>query len=188
MDNAKWCSTCKTTKPTNDFPKDRGSRDGLNYQCKTCKNKRAKQYRINNPEHYRMLNNSRVDKWRATHPLTRNASQNRYSKNHPEVHKKYRDANKDKYRTHTRNRRAILDNIPGKGINGVEWKELKDSYFNRCAYCGEKNPLEMDHVIPITRGGEHSIDNIVPACRACNGGKNNKPLLVWMLHQVTAKP
>lgn len=36
--------------------------------------------------------------------------------------------------------------------------------------------LTMDHVIPLSRGGDHSIDNIVPSCFSCNASKGNKLL------------
>ena len=42
-----------------------------------------------------------------------------------------------------------------------------------CQYCG--HPAEnVDHVIPRSRGGEHSWDNVVAACRRCNSRKENR--------------
>lgn len=44
----------------------------------------------------------------------------------------------------------------------------RDGY--RCQYCG--GPAEsIDHVIPRSRGGEHSWDNVVACCRRCNTHK-----------------
>lgn len=46
---------------------------------------------------------------------------------------------------------------------------------HRCQYCG--GPAEsLDHVIPRSRGGEHSWDNVVAACRPCNVGKRDQYL------------
>ncbi|NCC64746.1 MAG: HNH endonuclease, partial [Spirochaetia bacterium] len=48
-----------------------------------------------------------------------------------------------------------------------------------CQYCGKKAPeaiLEIDHIIPVSKGGDNSIENLVAACRECNGGKSNKKL------------
>lgn len=43
----------------------------------------------------------------------------------------------------------------------------------KCQYCGK--PAEnVDHVHPRSRGGKHSWDNVVAACRRCNGRKENK--------------
>jgi hypothetical protein len=38
-----------------------------------------------------------------------------------------------------------------------------------CRYCrSEVEVPNLDHVIPFSRGGEHTVDNLVVACRACN--------------------
>ncbi|HVE92394.1 MAG TPA: HNH endonuclease [Actinomycetota bacterium] len=48
---------------------------------------------------------------------------------------------------------------------------LRDGHT--CQYCG--HPAEnVDHVIPRSRGGPHSWDNVVAACRRCNGRKENR--------------
>lgn len=51
---------------------------------------------------------------------------------------------------------------------------LRDRF--RCQYCGEKyksNDLTFDHVIPKSRGGRTSWDNIVAACQKCNVRKGS---------------
>ncbi|MCC6316034.1 MAG: HNH endonuclease [Thermomicrobiales bacterium] len=46
-----------------------------------------------------------------------------------------------------------------------------------CQYCGrQSNDLTIDHVIPKSRGGPHSWDNLVSACKACNHRKGGKLL------------
>ena len=43
----------------------------------------------------------------------------------------------------------------------------------RCQYCGA--PAEnLDHVVPKSRGGTHTWDNVVAACRRCNSRKENR--------------
>src|SRR3990172_3103400 len=44
-----------------------------------------------------------------------------------------------------------------------------------CQYCGGKAE-NLDHVIPRTKGGTHTWDNLVAACRRCNGKKADKTL------------
>ena len=44
-----------------------------------------------------------------------------------------------------------------------------------CQYCGEKAE-NIDHVIPRTKGGRHTWDNLVAACRKCNSRKADKTL------------
>jgi 5-methylcytosine-specific restriction endonuclease McrA len=46
-----------------------------------------------------------------------------------------------------------------------------------CQYCEKKLTIKdctIDHVIPKSRGGEHSWDNVVIACRKCNQRKGSK--------------
>jgi len=48
---------------------------------------------------------------------------------------------------------------------------------NRCQYCGRVFPqreLNLDHVVPLSRGGTSSWENVVCACIACNGRKGNR--------------
>lgn len=42
-----------------------------------------------------------------------------------------------------------------------------------CQYCGGR-PETMDHVIPRSRGGLHTWDNVVAACRRCNAKKRDR--------------
>ena len=63
-----------------------------------------------------------------------------------------------------------------------QWQEIKERFNHSCAYCGRKmERLEMDHVIPLSKGGAHTMANIVPACRKCNATKGNKILEPEML-------
>jgi len=46
-----------------------------------------------------------------------------------------------------------------------------------CAYCGQvfrESHLEMEHIIPSSRGGEDTWTNLVTACCACNDKKRNR--------------
>ncbi len=43
----------------------------------------------------------------------------------------------------------------------------------RCQYCGKKAE-SIDHVIPRSRGGEHTWENVVAACRRCNSAKRDR--------------
>ena len=52
---------------------------------------------------------------------------------------------------------------------------MRDQYT--CQYCGLKTrDLTLDHVIPRHRGGPHTWDNLVTACRSCNHRKGGKAL------------
>jgi 5-methylcytosine-specific restriction endonuclease McrA len=57
-----------------------------------------------------------------------------------------------------------------------ERKMTRFEIFNRdrhtCQYCGQQNrQLTLDHVIPRYRGGQHTWENVVSACVACNRRK-----------------
>jgi 5-methylcytosine-specific restriction endonuclease McrA len=59
-------------------------------------------------------------------------------------------------------------------------KRKKDSLIviqgNRCAYCGKWMPIgtsTLDHIIPKSKNGTNSLDNLVVCCRDCNLEKDN---------------
>lgn len=41
----------------------------------------------------------------------------------------------------------------------------------RCVWCGSQDQLEIDHVIPFSRGGACSVENAAVLCRSCNARK-----------------
>ena len=52
---------------------------------------------------------------------------------------------------------------------------LRDKFV--CQYCSNEFPyrkLTLDHVIPLSKGGEHCWDNVVTACGPCNNKKADK--------------
>jgi 5-methylcytosine-specific restriction endonuclease McrA len=61
----------------------------------------------------------------------------------------------------------------------------------RCTYCGRDGgarDLTLDHVKPLSRGGTHSWDNVVTACRRCNQRKGDRlPYEAGMYPQTVPK-
>lgn len=50
-----------------------------------------------------------------------------------------------------------------------------------CAYCGAADrPLQRDCVLPISRGGRYTVENVVPACGPCNASKCNGEVTTWL--------
>lgn len=49
-----------------------------------------------------------------------------------------------------------------------------------CYYCGGKEKLSLDHIIPRKKGGPDSGDNLIFSCRKCNSSKGSKDLMEWM--------
>jgi len=59
-------------------------------------------------------------------------------------------------------------------------KKVRFEIFKRdsftCQYCGKSAPevvLHVDHITPISKGGEDDITNLITACQSCNLGKSN---------------
>ena len=53
----------------------------------------------------------------------------------------------------------------------------RDQY--RCIYCGRGSgivELQIDHLVPVAKGGTNDPDNLVAACRDCNAGKSDATL------------
>ena len=60
---------------------------------------------------------------------------------------------------------------------------MRDDYT--CQYCGMRSrDLTLDHVVPKHRGGGHSWDNLVSACRACNHRKGGRTPVEARMHLI----
>jgi 5-methylcytosine-specific restriction endonuclease McrA len=62
----------------------------------------------------------------------------------------------------------------------VTSKEINKLYAQPCFYCGQPS-AHIDHVVPLSRGGEHRIGNLVGACAKCNLSKHDKFIVEWNL-------
>lgn len=62
--------------------------------------------------------------------------------------------------------------IPYKGVSLTRQNIFKRDNFN-CQYCGVSRDLTLDHVIPKSKGGRSSWDNLITACRRCNTQKGD---------------
>lgn len=67
----------------------------------------------------------------------------------------------------------------------VKFKDLSPSKKNiidrdgSCQYCGLTKRLTIDHVIPVSKGGENSWTNMVTCCWDCNNRKGNRSPEEW---------
>jgi len=65
-------------------------------------------------------------------------------------------------------------------LSAEQWAALQEAWGG-CAYCGAAGvPLQRDCVLPISRGGRYTLDNIAPACSSCNAGKCNDEVTGWL--------
>lgn len=64
-------------------------------------------------------------------------------------------------------------------VNVKLWQQIRKKVFKRdaytCVYCGRVGgKLEVDHIVPISRGGTNEMSNLATACRRCNRQKKDK--------------
>jgi hypothetical protein len=60
-----------------------------------------------------------------------------------------------------------------------EW-EREQELPKECVYCRSTKDLTTDHLIPRSRGGDDSADNVVLACQPCNASRGEKGIFEWL--------
>lgn len=60
-----------------------------------------------------------------------------------------------------------------------EWEKESES-DKACVFCGSTDKLHRDHLIPKSRGGSDSADNMVWSCATCNQTRGNKGIFEWL--------
>jgi 5-methylcytosine-specific restriction endonuclease McrA len=135
-------------------------------------------YRAENVEKRRAYNK----RYHEEHREERRAYLARYYAEHPgkrtEHGRRYWIKNRMQHVINTARYRAMKRNAPVHDFTAKQWTAMKEMFQHRCAYCGKKpKRLEMDHITPIVKGGSHTVSNIVPACRSCNGRKGKGDVL-----------
>lgn len=65
-----------------------------------------------------------------------------------------------------------------------KWRQsIKEHWDNKCAYCGSKENLTLDHITPRAKGGTDRITNLVCACSNCNSNKGHQYWVEWFREQ-----
>lgn len=69
-------------------------------------------------------------------------------------------------------------------LEGYELREyLLEKYKRKCVYCEVDNkPLQIEHIIPRSKGGSDRASNLAIACEKCNQKKGNKPIEEFLSH------
>jgi 5-methylcytosine-specific restriction endonuclease McrA len=71
-------------------------------------------------------------------------------------------------------RLTVFVRVPYKSII-LNRKNILLRDGSRCQYCGKGDtPLTIDHIVPRSKGGENSWENLITACHRCNAKKGNK--------------
>lgn len=177
MENSlRFCPQCSSQKSIDQFSKHIGSPDGIRKHCKDCQNTAARQRYASNAEKERQRKRIEYQKNSTPHKQrVKKWSEANYEQYRARV-KAWTLANPDRVHDFRATRRSRkLEN----GIFLITRKEIKALLSSHCFYCGSAESISLDHVIPISRGGRHSIGNLVAACRSCNSRKNARFITEW---------
>lgn len=189
----KRCSHCKNDLSLSDFQKNRRAPDGLQCRCRACTKIahiacRAKRGHLwsekTNPWGHRSENRLRVNA----------ATRARRAKNVVKARQEGRD-----YRIKNPYCHAVcVANARAKklGVESTltveEWKEIVHTSKNICHLCGREisfkigspDRISLDHVLPMSRGGTNTKENVLPAHRACNRSRLDMTLAefdAWLI-------
>lgn len=163
MSLSKTCTKCKVTKPLTDFYKQAAGKFGVQSECKPC-------WKVRLATDYQKNRQAVINRTAAYNIANRDAYNERRRKNHLERPELYLGA--------AQRRRARKN---AGGVFRISNQELGRLYKKSCFYCGSTNEITMDHVVPLVRGGRHSIGNLVAACATCNKSKNYRFITEWKL-------
>lgn len=135
----------------------------------TVNSERSRVWRLDNKDRPRVKGKpedlrAATARFRKTHPERVRSALARYNAAHPEK---------------SQAERARRRGAPGSGLTLDQWLEIVEAFRERCAYCDELTQLEIEHVVPLSKGGRHAPENIVPACGPCNKQKSNKQVDAW---------
>jgi hypothetical protein len=166
----KWCHRCRAWHPVDRFGADVSRTDGLSASCRTSRLGERSTDGPGRAERRTMaamgLAWCRDCRWWL--PL----EEVERGRCRPHV----LAAERDYYaRTPARKHRAT-----GRRMRGIPawWRE--EMLAEGCAYCGAP-AVGLDHFIPVSRGGETTPGNLVPACKSCNSMKRDQDPMLWIV-------
>ena len=174
------CSSCGIVKPLSEFHKQANRKIGVSCRCKECAIKISKEWHDNNKERFNANARKNYRKNGAEARRKRVVIVMRYQKKNPEKvrywNRLYKKKNPNKLRDYNNRRR---DRKLNNGSFVVTDKDLRGLYSSPCANCGSTEKITADHIIPLSRGGRHSIGNLQPLCSTCNGSKATSFMVEW---------
>jgi hypothetical protein len=154
----KTCTKCGETKPLDEYHKDKSRRSGRRAACKECCCADRRDYVTRN--------------WDEVHRKDRE-HQRRY-RARPEVKARQsaRHAEYRKSRPHVWWEGDYRKRMRGYGfeprVSSFTREELHERWGTQCFHCGSEDGTTLDHYpTPISRGGEHSLENCRPSCMNC---------------------
>lgn len=194
----KACRICGVEKPLDEFSPRASARDGRRSECRACRRPLARGYtaawRDRNPEKVRSANElakttrvverrGQVKDWRRRNPEKRKEQKRRYQQRHQtEIRERiagWFERNRGAMAYHTATRRARAAGVVIGDLTAVRefYLHVNTAPAVACHWCGEPVSMsdrEVDHLIPLCRGGAHDRSNLVASCTACNMSKHSK--------------
>ena len=167
----KTCTRCGETKALDEFHNRKDAKDGKNSHCKTCARVIKRAYLDANREIHR--ERRRIYYW-----ANRDRERSQGSA--------YQAANPEKSRIREQRRRARkADN----GVYLVTDRDYRRILESPCVACGSTQDIQVDHIIPIARGGRHAVGNLQALCGSCNASKWAYLPIVWRTrHRASGTP
>ena len=97
--------------------------------------------------------------------------------------KEYYWKNRAKVRAYNSARCRKIKDTPTSEMDRIQlWlSEQLISTQRQCAYCKVSlpNKFDVDHIVPLSRGGKHELTNLCLACQQCNRSKGKKLISEW---------
>jgi len=188
---AKKCSKCGIEKPLEDFHKQKSCKGGRRPECKACLYTACKARARLDPERHReykrryKARNPSVDREyyekNKTILIPKMVEYNRRNKDaYLAKMRAWRKANPEKVQVWVRNRRAKL-----RGLNGShtlqDIRQLMDAQGGKCIYCkcDIRTKFQVDHIVPVSKGGRNDKSNLQLLCKPCNLNKRDKDPLQY---------
>ena len=98
----------------------------------------------------------------------------------------WRRANPHKEVERTQRRRVRK---AANGVYLVTDRDYRRILESPCVACGSTQDIQVDHIIPIARGGRHAVGNLQALCRSCNTSKGAKLPIAWRTsHSASGTP
>ena len=161
------CTVCNINKYPESFSKDIRSKSGYQSKCKICE----KDYRNNNKEKIRLKRNGN-EKY-----LNKMREYFLKNKNNINIYKRRRYETVDgnlKVRVLSGKRRALKFSTSDGTVTYSSIKRLLIRQEYRCSISNKPlDSFHIDHIIPLSKGGKHSIDNIQLLCPSVNMSKKD---------------
>lgn len=162
----KLCNGCGLSKNETDFHKDKYRKDGLRNRCKSCASKRQSKTRSTPARKESM--NAYARSYYADHADAKRERQRVWARKHALTK-----------REKNQRRRALQKNVSVELVQNLV-VFCRDNWV--CGICKTAvdpkleypnvNSKSLDHIIPLSKGGQHSYDNVQLAHLSCNRRKS----------------